>query len=341
MLEEIKKEFTPFKLLVVLLSIAVSIYLLQILWQFLGNFSDIIIVLVFAWLLSFILEPLVDIVSRLTKLPKVFSALSVYIFFAILFSVMIFIFIPLVATQFESLSKIIPVYLVTYPKFVQTWNNAVTNSVDTLISIVPSLATVFFNIILILFLSFYLIIDKDKINEELYKLAPRGWHKNLKFIQTVIDETFASFLQIQVIFGIIAGITTWVVLRLFSVDFAASIALLAGILTIIPLIGPVLALIPPVFISLATNPNNPTEAIFIFAILLLIQQVIFNYVGPKLMGRAFKLHPIIVFLSIILGFKIAGPLGAIFVVPVLGIFVIVLKQLGHYFINPPESSDKK
>lgn len=341
MLEEIKKEFTPLKFLVILLTVAVSIYLLQILWQFLGNFSDIIIILVFAWLLSFILEPLVDLISKFSKLPKVWSALTVYIFFGILFSVMVFIFIPLVITQFESLSKIVPTYLVSYPKVVQTWNNAVTNSVDTLISIVPSLATVFVNIILILFLSFYLIIDKDRINDEIYKLAPRTWHKNLKFIQTVIDETFASFLQIQVIFGIIAGISTWIVLRLFSVDFAASIALIAGILTIIPLIGPILALIPPVFISLATNPNNATAALLIFAILLLIQQIIFNFIGPKLMGRAFKLHPIIVFLSIILGFKIAGPLGAIFVVPVLGIFVIVLKQLGHYFINPPESSDKK
>jgi predicted PurR-regulated permease PerM len=341
MLEEIKKEFSSFKLLVILLSTAVSIYLLQILWQVLGNFSDVIIILVFAWLLSFILEPLVDLVSKFSKLPKVWSALSVYVFFAILFSVMIFIFIPLVISQFQSLSKIIPIYLVSFPKFIQTWNNVVTNSLDTIIAIFPSLATLFVNIILILFLSFYLIVDKDKIDEEIYNLAPRGWHKNLKFIQTVINDTFSSFLQIQVIFGIIAGISTWVVLRLFSVDFAASIAFIAGILTIIPLIGPILALVPPVFIALATNPNNPTEALLIFALLLLIQQVIFNFIGPKLMGKAFKLHPIIVFLSIILGFKIAGPLGAIFVVPVLGILVIVLKELGHYFINPPESSDKK
>jgi predicted PurR-regulated permease PerM len=76
------------------------------------------------------------------------------------------------------------------------------------------------------------------------------------------------------------------------------------------------------------------EAILTFVVLILIQQVIFNVFGPKLMGRVFKLHPIVVFLSIILGFKVAGPLGAVFVVPVLGIFVIVLRELGHYFINP-------
>lgn len=337
MIEEIKKEFSLFKLLVFLLTIAVSIYLLQILWQFLGNFSDVILIVVTAWLLSFILEPLVDLVGKLTKLPKIGSALVVYVFFAILFSVMIFFFIPIVLTEFQSLSKLIPVYLASYPKFVQTWNHAVTNSVDTLIIILPSLANVFIDIFLILVLSFYLIVDKERINEELYKLAPRSWHTNLKFIQKTVDETFSSFLQIQVIFGVIAGITTWIILRLFSVDFAASIALVAGLLTIIPVIGQFIGVIPPAFIVLATNPNNPLEAVLVFAILLLLQQLAFNAFGPKLMGKAFQLHPIIVFLSIIIGYKMAGGFGAVFVVPVLGILVIVIKKLGYYFINPEAS----
>ena len=340
MLEDFKKELISFRMLAILLTIAVSIYLAQILWQFLGNFSDVIVIVVIAWLLSFILEPLVKLVEKFAKLPKVLAAFVVYVFFALLFTIMIFVFIPLVVSQFQSLSKIIPEYLSSYPKFIQTWNNAVTNSVDTIIAFIPSIATIFIDIILILVLSFYFIVDKEKINDELYKLAPNNWHKNLKFIQKVIDDTFSSFLQIQVIFGIIAGLTTWIVLRIFSVDYAASVALVAGVLTIVPLLGQFLGIIPPVFIVLATNPNDPTKAILIFVILILIQQIIFNVFGPKLMGRAFKLHPIIVFLSIIIGYKVAGPLGAVFVVPVLGIFVIVLRELGHYFINP-EIFDKK
>ncbi len=334
MLDDLKKELTSFRLLASLLTIAVSIYLIQVFWTVFQNFFDIIVILVIAWLLSFILEPLVDFICKVTKFSKVLSSLIVYIFFGVLFSFMIFIFIPVVSSQFQSLSKIIPEFLSPYPTFLKAWNNAITKSVDVFIALIPSLATVFIDIIFILFLSFYLIIDKEKINGEIYKLAPKDWHTNLKFIQKVIDSTFSSFLQIQVIFGVIAGITTWMVLTIFGVNYAASVSLLAGILTVIPLIGPVLALIPPVFVVLATNPNNTTEAILIFAILLLIQQIIFNFIGPKLMGKAFKLHPVIVFLSIIIGYKIAGGFGAVFAVPVLGIAVIVLKELGHYFINP-------
>jgi predicted PurR-regulated permease PerM len=208
------------------------------------------------------------------------------------------------------------------------------NSFDNLISFLPSVATIFVDIIIILVLSFYLIIDKETIDAEIYKLAPKAWHKNLKFIQETINETFASFLQIQVLFGVLAGITAWIVLRIFSIDYAASIAIIAGLLTIIPLAGPLLGILPPAFVVLVTHPENPILALAIAATLLLIQQITYNAIGPKLMGRAFKLHPIIVVISILIGYKVAGAMGAIFVIPVLGIAVIVIKKLGYHFLNP-------
>ncbi len=337
MFAEIKKEFTLFKLLVFLLTIAVSIYLLGIFWQVLGNFYDVIVIAVIAWLLSFILEPLVDVVCKLTRLAKLWSALIVYVFFAILFTVVIFILLPSIAAQFQSLSVVIPKSLSAFPSFTKTWNNVIGNSFDNLIGFLPSVAIIFVDIIIVLVLSFYLILDKEKIDAEIYKLAPKNWHGNLKFIQQTVNETFASFLQIQVLFGILAGISTWIVLRIFSIDYAASIAIIAGLLTIIPLAGPLLGILPPAFVVLVTRPENPILALAIAAILLLIQQITYNAIGPRLMSRAFKLHPIVVVISILIGFKVAGAMGAIFVIPVLGIAVIVIKKLGYHFLNPENS----
>ncbi len=340
MLESLKKQYTSLRILIFLLIIAVSIYLFQIFWQVLSIFSDILVMLVLAWLLSFVLEPLVNLISRITKLSKLFSALIVYLFFGVLFAVGIFLFIPIVVLQFQSLSKVIPGFLEQYPDLIQTWNNSITKSVDIFITFLPSLATIVIDTILMLILSFYLIVDKERINNEVYNLLPKSWHKNFKFIQSVVDTTFSSFLRIQIIFGVIAWISTWIVLTIWGVDFAASASLLAGILTIIPVLGQFLGAFPPAFVVLVTRPEAPLEAVLVFAILVGIQQIAFNVIGPKLMGNAFKLHPIIVFLSIIIGFKIAGAIGAVFVVPILAIFVIVIKQLGHYFINPPEPFGK-
>lgn len=336
MIDEFKKELTSFRLLAILLTIAVGLYLFQILWQLLNNFSDVIVIIICAWVLSFILEPIAYKITKHTKLPIVWSALIVYIIIAIIFTVGIFIFIPAVVSQIQTLSTIVPLYLSSAPRFIQSWNFSFSSSFDNVIAYVPSVAQTLVSILVILILSFYFIVDKERINAEIYNLAPKKWHENLKFIQRVIDETFASFLRVQVIFGILAGITTWIVLTLFGVNFAASTSLAAGVLTIIPLIGPLLGIIPAAFITLISDPVNPTKAILIFVILLLIQQLTFNAIGPKLLGRAFKLHPIIILLSFIIGARIAGPLGAIFAVPVLGIVGIIFRELGHYFINPTQ-----
>ncbi|MBI3984570.1 MAG: AI-2E family transporter [Candidatus Levybacteria bacterium] len=341
MIENFKNQYTSFRILVILSIIAVSIYLFQIFWQVLSNFSDILVMLVLAWLLSFVLEPLVNFVSKVTKLSKLFSALIIYLFFAILFAVGIFLFIPIVIEQLQSLSKVVPKFLSTYPAFAQAWNNSIARSLDILITLLPSLATIVIDTILMLILSFYLIVDKERINNEIYSLLPMSFRKHFKFIQVVIDTTFSSFFRIQIIFGIIAAISTWIVMTAWGVNFAASASLIAGILTVIPVLGQFLGAIPPAFVVLVTRPDAPLEAVLVFAILVGIQQVAFNVLGPKLMGNAFKLHPIIVFLSIIIGFKIAGAIGAVFVVPLLAIAVIVIKQLGIYFINPQEASENK
>ncbi len=341
MIENFKNQYTSFRILIILSIIAVSIYLFQIFWQVLSSFSDILVMLILAWLLSFVLEPLVDFISRVTKFSKLFSALIIYLFFAILFTIGIFLFIPVVIEQLQSLSKVVPKFLSTYPAFAQAWNNSIARSLDILITLLPSLATIVIDTILMLILSFYLIVDKERINNEIYSLFPMSFRKHFKFIQVVIDSTFSSFFRIQIIFGIIAAISTWIVMTAWGVNFAASASLIAGILTIIPVLGQFLGAIPPAFVVLVTRPDAPLEAVLVFAILVGIQQVAFNVLGPKLMGNAFKLHPIIVFLSIIIGFKIAGAIGAVFVVPLLAIAVIVIKQLGIYFINPQEASENK
>lgn len=331
MIDDIKKELSSVKLLSILLTIAVAIYLTQVFWLLLDRFSDVFVILVVSWLLSFILEPVVDSINRGTRLNKTLSALVTYFLAAGVLTLVVLLFIPVVAHQLDSLSKVVPVYLETAPKFVQKWNNDLISSLGNYITYIPSVANFFFSVFIILIISFYLIIDKEKIDKEFFDLIPVKWHKNVRLVQKIIDNTFASFLRVQLIFGTTYGFATWLVLRIFNVDFAASTSLISGVLTLIPLVGPVFGIIPPVFISFISDPS---KTILIFAVLLIIQQVIFNIWGPKLMGKAFKVHPIIILLSFFIGFKIAGLMGAIFAIPVISIIILVIHDLGHLFISP-------
>ena len=102
MLDEIKRELSSLKLLTILLTFAVGIYLLQFLLEFLRNFSDIILILVFGWLVSFILEPFVDIFTNYLKIPRVISTALVFVLAAILLILTFAIFIPDIISQFNS-----------------------------------------------------------------------------------------------------------------------------------------------------------------------------------------------------------------------------------------------
>jgi predicted PurR-regulated permease PerM len=334
MIEEIKRQFTSTRILITLLIIAVGAYVLQLLWSFLNMFSDVIIILISAWLISFILEPLVEKLRILTKLPKTLAAISVYIaFFALLIAIVMY-FIPVVSAQTQGLVQVLPHYVATAPPFLHKWVDIATSYLDNSLPIISGVAQFVFDLFLALVISFYFVIDKDVINKEFYNLTPKKWRRHLVSTQLLIDTTFASFLRMQLVFAILSGIGTWIVLRIFNVDFAASIALLAGILTLIPLIGPALALIPPLLLPALTNT---TQAIFIFIMLILIQQIIFSIIGPKLMSKAFKLHPVIVLLSFIVGYKVAGGLGAIFAVPVLGIVAVLLHKVGQHYMEQNQS----
>lgn len=331
MFKDLRKDYNLVRILIILLIIAVGSYVLSVVWQIIGTFSDLIIILIISWLVSFIVEPLVEGIVRVTKLSKFFATLIVYILFCGILALIIFLFIPVVSEQIQALTKIIPGYLAASPKFITNWVDVLTSQLNNAISFIPSVAQFFFSLFIILIFSFYFIVDKARINQELFYLTPKSWHEKIAFIQKVIDDSFASFLRLQLIFGLITGVLTWFILRLFNIDFAASSGLLAGIFAVIPLAGAPLALIPPVFIAYT---SDPTKALIIFVILLIAQQFVFNVLGAKLLGRAFRIHPVIVLASFIVGFKIAGGLGAVFAVPVLGIAAVIIRHASHsYFAN--------
>lgn len=336
MLDDIKKELTSLKLLTILLTVAVGIYLMEFVFNVLRNFSDIIWILILGWLVSFIMEPFVDLITKYFKLPKVISTIIVFVFTGFLIVMAFMIFIPDISAQFKSLEKQFPNILNSFPPQLQEGLNNFMNSINITTSLIPSLTQFFVNLVTILILSFYLVVDRDNLNKKIFTLSPKKYHEQITFIQKVIDNSFASFVRIQVLWGVLGGVITYIVLTIFGVDYAASTSILAGVLTAVPMIGPIIGIIPPLLVSVLEKPE---QAILIFLIIFIIQQAIFNVIGPKLIGKAFNVNPIIVILSLLIGVKIAGFLGAILAVPVISIIMVAGQEFYNEYYKEKESKN--
>src|SRR5581483_3151259 len=103
--QELKNEKRLVNIALILLIIALGSYVISLFWGILSIFSDVIVILLVAWILSFVLEPLIDFVNATFKVSKVFSTLFVYIVLLLLISAGIFLFIPVVVEQIQILLK--------------------------------------------------------------------------------------------------------------------------------------------------------------------------------------------------------------------------------------------
>ncbi|MBP9717037.1 MAG: AI-2E family transporter [Candidatus Levybacteria bacterium] len=333
MLDDIKKDLSSLKLLISLGTIAVGIYLFEYVVKFLRDFSDIIIIIFFGWLVSFILEPFVDIFTNYLKVPRIISTVIVYVLAAILIGLTFIVFIPDLAVQLKTLEQLLPTFKESAPPTVADGIDNFTKSIGNYTNIVPSVTQFLVNLVTILILSFYLVIDKDNLNRRLFALTPRRYHGEIRFVQKVINQSFASFVRIQLLWGVVGGIITWIVLTIFGINFAGSTSLIAGILTAVPVIGPLIGVIPPLLVALVESPD---QALIIFLIIFVIQQFIFNAIGPKIIGSAFNINPVIVILSLLIGIKVAGATGAVFAIPIASIILIVGREYYNFYFKERE-----
>lgn len=339
------------------ITIIAGLYLLGIVWVALGNFADIILLIFLAWLLSFILEPWVTHLKDL-GLPRAASAGVVYLLVSGIVVLSGLIFIPLLADQTSSFINALALSQNDPPAWIQELQAALGNSgisidlnslvrqqiqsfqnfsADTLtstISLAAGIFSILFGSFLVLIFSFYFVIDGEKLWRLTLAHMPNNYHDELVFIKNAISTSFAGFLRTQVLLGILMGAITLTVLLAFGVEYAVTAATFAGLAMIMPVIGPLLSIVPPLLVTLVTQPGM---AFLVFMILFILQAVVVNVVGPLLFKRSIGIHPVLVLLAFLIGFKLAGGWGAIFAVPIAGVLLIIGSQLLRHWFGPGRS----
>lgn len=322
------KKFPEFRLLIIALLAIALIYLFGLVWGVVAHFSDLLLLVFLSWLLSFLLEPLI---ARLTRFSfsRAVSSLLVYAGLVLLFLAAGLLLIPRLTNQLALLTVALPEYLANSPAWMARFQEALTSVIGLSANLITMAISLVSSTLIVMILSFYFSLDRRQISQEILSLMPKAYRDEALFVSGVINHSFAQFFRVQVIFGVIAGLFTWLVMLALGIQYAAVAAFLAGLLAMIPLVGPLLSLIPPVVLGFL---QEPTRGLAIFIVLSIFQAIQYNVFGPKLFGSAFKIHPIIVFLSFFVGFKLAGIWGSFFAVPVISILAIMGKELWKHWL---------
>lgn len=278
--------------------------------------------------------PYVDFLRK-KGIPRVLSVLIPYIFVIALFITIIFPLIPFFASQVQSLFVILPPYLnqaaglfgvhlepAQLRSFIGSEIGEIGRNAYELTSRVFG---GIFSTLMILVVSFYFLLDHDRIKKSLVSLFKIEQQERVSLTMSQIENKIGGWFRGQIILSFFIGTITWIGLSILGIEFALPLALLAGMLEILPTIGPIVAAIPAIIVSLNTSIN---AALIVIIFYLVLQAVENNLLVPRVMQKAVGLHPIAVIISVIVGAQLLGILGALLAIPIVSLVLILFNSLG-------------
>jgi predicted PurR-regulated permease PerM len=178
------------------------------------------------------------------------------------------------------------------------------------------------NLLFVVILSLYMSLSGRELADELAALIPRGYRDDARVFVLTINQNFGGFVRGQLVQSLLAGLATAFIMIIMRLDFVLLASVLSALVMLIPLLGVILTLIPPVLIAFFIG--SPPTAVIVFVFLFLFQQVLMNVLMPRIMAQSVGLHPLLVFAALLVGVRVGGIWGAFFGIPIAGVLYAML-----------------
>ncbi len=333
--------------LLVLATLYVGLLLVRTLVDIFSGFAQILLILFMAWLLAFVLSPVVGWLHGRWGLPRGLAIGWVYA--ATLFgsAFVLFYAFSSITGSIADLTENFPETRERIEETLRGWESAVafgnfelsfvdlyrdaeiaaTRLVTSALGDVPQMTiAIFGSLVLVIILSLYMLADSSRIISKLKRVVPSRYAEEADIIERTISRAFGGFLRAQVILAAVQTGLTIAVILIVGLPYGFLVGGASALAMLIPFFGPPLALIPPI---VATAIWAPQWLLVVAPLLLIVQTVLVNYLQPRLMREALGMHPLLVLVGLVVGAQVAGLWGALFGIPVLAVANVFF----NYIVN--------
>lgn len=293
-------------------------------------FNQILLWLFFALVISFLFNPLIDKLEE-KKISRSIAALLVYSVFIAFIALLFFVMLPPLVTELAELTSNTSIYVNDISKFLDSkgfsfanLNTIVTTSqqqifgfLGNVFSIATNIVGQLFAIITIFTLAIFLSIEKE---------FPLKFVKMFTFSKKTEDAVASSFEESQrqvvgyfdakIVASIFVGIATIIFCYFAGIEYGVTFGVIATVLNIIPIIGPIISCLLIAFFALF---NSWVLALIVVIFCIVLQQVESNVLVPILTKKIIGIPTVLVLLAVLIGAKLGGVMGAIFIIPLVGI----------------------
>ncbi|EAC6463023.1 AI-2E family transporter [Listeria monocytogenes] len=214
-------------------------------------------------------------------------------------------------------------------KTLSTKGTSVINSaISSIGSIVGTVTEVVLAIVTTPLVLFYLLKDGKKIPDFLLKMLPVNGRAHTRQVLGEANHQISSYIRGQIIVSLCIGILLFIGYLIIGLPYALTLAIIAACTSIVPYLGPAIAITPAIIIAIVTSPWLLIKLIIVWCVVQLLEG---KFISPQVMGKTLKVHPITILFVILVAGNLFGVLGVIFAVPGYAVLKVIVTHVFIWF----------
>ena len=324
------------------------------------RFYQVVFILFIAIVMGTVIRPAVAWLHR-RGLPRIAGVLLVYILLIVLLISFILLLFPLIIEQGITISAVVPGYyqnlrewMMNYPdplivrlseflpttlpglQPVQQTGEEMLASAEQVLDYLTLAAKGSFIALVILVLTFYWTLDGPRTIQSLLLLVPQQKRESIRELISAMETKVGFYVAGQGILCLVIGIMALITYLLIGLPNALALALIAGVLEAVPMIGPLLGAVPAALVGLSIGPDR---LIWVIVATVVIQQLENNLLVPRVMRKAVGVNPFVTLLAIFAFSSFFGLAGALMAIPIAAIIQLLLERfVFHLEATEPDTS---
>jgi predicted PurR-regulated permease PerM len=303
----------------------------------------------------YLLNPLVDWLET-KRIRRVYTITGLYLFIAGILTVLIMTVIPLVQEQILSLIENLPRYTAEVQRqfesligsnFFHQVQESTGFNLDDLSHTLSERGTALLNnawsgiggflgavknvvlaIITVPFILFYLLKDGKKLPKFILRYVPVRFREQTHHVMTEMNNQISSYIRGQIIVSFCIGALMYVGFVIIGLDYSLTLAIIASFTSIVPYLGPAIAITPAIIVAIVTSPIMLLKLIVVWTVVQLIEG---KFISPQIMGKTLRIHPITIIFVILTAGNLFGVLGVILAVPGYAVLKVIFTHLFQWF----------
>ncbi|WP_409341861.1 AI-2E family transporter [Paenibacillus sp. MBLB4367] len=353
----LNNKFVIFLLIILLIGINIMVFtkISYVFKPLLVLIKTVLLPLILTGVVYYLLNPIVDYMER-KKVKRLYSIVVLYLLIIGIVTLVVGSVVPLIREQVMSLIHNFPVYSQTVEAQFESWmgsdfinqlQQAVNVNPQELTKTISERGTALLNhtwtsiggflgaltetllaIITVPFILFYLLKDGRRLPNYIVSFLPNSFRDQSQRVMSEMSHQISSYIRGQIIVSFCIGFLLYLGYLIIGLEYSLILAIIAACTSIVPYLGPAIAITPALIVAIVTSPVMLLKMIVVWTVVQLIEG---KFISPQIMGRTLQIHPITIIFIILTSGNLFGIAGIILAVPGYAVLKVIFSHLFRWF----------